>query len=69
VARERNKEKDFINKLSEGLRRIFPNTIHVFEDLEKEDMVSRKKAKKARRKRNAEILLRRSSLSMEGPYK
>jgi putative transposase len=51
--RERNRERDFINKLSAGLRRIFPNTIHVFEDLDKGDMVSRKKAKKPRKKRNA----------------
>jgi putative transposase len=51
--RERNRERDFINKLSAGLRRIFPNTVHVFEDLDKGDMVSRNKAKKSRRKRNA----------------
>ena len=31
---------------------LFPNTIHVFEDLDKEDLVSRKRAKN-RRKRNA----------------
>jgi putative transposase len=53
VRRERNREKDFINKLSAGLRMLFPNTIHVFEDLDKEDLVSRKKVKKNRRKRNA----------------
>jgi putative transposase len=52
VRRERNREKDFINKLSAGLRRLFPNTIHVFEDLDKEDLVSRRRAKN-RRKRNA----------------
>jgi putative transposase len=52
VRRERNREKDFINKLSAGLRMLFPNTIHVFEDLDKEDLVSRKRAKN-RRKRNA----------------
>jgi putative transposase len=52
-ARERNREKDFINKLSAGLRMLFPNTIHVFEDLDKEDLVSRKKRRKKRRKRNA----------------
>jgi putative transposase len=49
VRRERNREKDFINKLSAGLRSLFQNTIHVFEDLDKEDLVSRKN----RRKRNA----------------
>lgn len=52
VRRERNREKDSINKLSAGLRMLFPNTIHVFEDLDKEDLVSRKRAKN-RRKRNA----------------
>jgi putative transposase len=53
VRRERNREKDSINKLSAGLRMLFQNTIHVFEDLNKEDMVSRKKRGKNRRKRNA----------------
>jgi putative transposase len=53
VARERNRERDFINKLATGLRRLFPNTIHVFEDLEKEGLVSKGKASKSRRKRNA----------------
>jgi putative transposase len=53
VRRERNREKDFINKLSAGLRMLFQNTIHVFEDLIKEDLVSRKKRGKNRRKRNA----------------
>jgi putative transposase len=51
VRRERDREKDFINKPSAGLRRILPNPIHVFEDLDKEDLVSRKRAKN-RRKRN-----------------
>jgi putative transposase len=31
---------------------LFQNTVHVFEDLDKEDMVSRKKRAKNRRKRN-----------------
>jgi putative transposase len=53
VARERNREKDFVNKLASGLTRLFPNTIHVFEDLEKEELVSRRKTSKSRRKRNA----------------
>jgi len=35
VAREHNRERDFVNKLASGLTRLFPNTIHVFEDLEK----------------------------------
>jgi putative transposase len=52
VRKERNREKDFINKLSAVLRMLFPNIIHVFEDLDKEDLVSRKRAKN-RRKRNA----------------
>jgi len=53
VARERNRERDFVNKLASGLTRLFPNTIHVFEDLEKEELVSRRKTSKSRRKRNA----------------
>ncbi len=48
-ARERNRVRDFINKLSAGLKILPPNSIHVFEDLDKEDMVSRKKIKKARK--------------------
>jgi putative transposase len=32
---------------------LFQNTIHVFEDLDKEDLVSRKKRRKNMRKRNA----------------
>jgi len=53
VARERNREKDFVNKLASGLTRLFPNTIHVFEGLEKEELVSKRKTSKSRRKRNA----------------
>jgi len=53
VARERDRERDFINKLASGLTRLLPNTTHVFEDLEKEDLVCRKKTSRNRRKRNA----------------
>ena len=53
VAREHNREKDFMNKLAKGLTKLLPNTIHVFEDLGKEDLVSRRKTPKDRRKRNA----------------
>jgi len=53
VARERNRERDFVNKLASGLTRLFPNTIHVFEDLEKEDLVCKKKTSRNRRKRSA----------------
>jgi putative transposase len=53
VTRERNRERDFINKLVSGLTRLLPNTTHVFEDLEKEDLVCRKKTSRNRRKRNA----------------
>ncbi len=35
VARERNRKRDFINKLSAGFRMLLPNSIHVFEDLDK----------------------------------
>ena len=31
---------------------LFPNTVHVFEDLDKEDLVSKEKRGKNRRKRN-----------------
>jgi putative transposase len=34
AAREGNRERDFVNKLVAGLRRILPNSIHVFEDLD-----------------------------------
>jgi putative transposase len=50
VRRERNREKDSINKPSAGLRMLFQNTIHVFEDLDKEDLVSRKRAKNRRKR-------------------
>ena len=53
VKREHNREKDYVNKLANGLATLFPNAVHVFEDLEKEDLVSRKKTPKTRRKRNA----------------
>jgi putative transposase len=53
VARERNRERDFINKLTSGLTRLLLNTIHVFENLDKEDLVSKKRVEKVRRKRNA----------------
>jgi len=53
VKRECNKERDFINKLAKGLATLFPNAVHVFEDLEKEDLVSKKRAPKPRRKRNS----------------
>jgi putative transposase len=43
VRRERDREKDFINKPSAGLRMLSPNIVHVFEDLDREDLVSRKK--------------------------
>jgi len=46
-------KKDFANKLVAGLRRLFQNTVHVFEDLDKEDLVSRRRAEKVRRKSNA----------------
>jgi len=53
VKRERNRERDFINKLAKGLATLFPKAVHVFEDLEKEDLVSKKRAPKPRRKRNS----------------
>jgi len=53
VKRERNREKDFVNKLTKGLATLFLDAAHVFEDLEKEDLVRRRRASKTRRKRNA----------------
>ena len=41
VRRDRDREKDSINKPSAGLRMLFINTIHLFEDLDREDLVSR----------------------------
>jgi putative transposase len=38
---------------------LFQNTIHVFEDLDKEDLVSRKKREKNRKKRNTRTLWKR----------
>jgi len=51
--RGNNREKDYVNKLAKGLVTLFPNAVHVFEDLEKEDLTSKKKTSKSRRKRNA----------------
>jgi len=53
VKRERNRERDFVNRLAKGLAVLFSNSVHVFEDLDKEDLISREKAPKSRRKRNA----------------
>jgi len=53
VRREKNRVKDFINKLASQLTRTFPNTLHVFEDLEKDDMIGKGRVGKDRRKRNA----------------
>jgi putative transposase len=53
VKREHDRESDFVNKLAKGLATLFPNSAHVFEGLEKEELVSRSKAPKSRRKRNA----------------
>jgi putative transposase len=52
-ARERNRVRDFINKLSAGLVRLLPNSIHVFEALDKESLTSKERVSKGRRKRNA----------------
>ena len=41
--RERNRARDFIHKLTTQLARIFPNTEHGFEDLEKRGMYNRRK--------------------------
>ena len=49
-ARERNRVKDFINKLSAGLVRLLPNSIHVFEALDKENLTSRERVYRIRRR-------------------
>ncbi|MEM1898162.1 MAG: zinc ribbon domain-containing protein [Sulfolobales archaeon] len=51
--RERNREMDFINKLVNQITTLLSNTIHVVENLEKEEMVARRRTNKERRKRNA----------------
>ena len=51
--RERNRERDYINKLVKQITTLLPNAIHVVEDLEKRDMVARGRTSKERRKRNA----------------
>ncbi|MEM1651615.1 MAG: zinc ribbon domain-containing protein [Sulfolobales archaeon] len=51
--RERNREKDYINKLVKQITTMFPNAVHVVEDLEKEDLVAKGRTSKNRRKRNA----------------
>jgi putative transposase len=48
-----------MNKPSAGLRMLFPNSIYVFEDLDREDLVSRKRVERKRRKRNARTPWRR----------
>ena len=57
---------DFKNKLSAGLRRLYLNSIHVFEDLDKEDLVSRKKRGKKRRKRNHRTLWKKCIRGYKG---
>ncbi|MEM4054584.1 MAG: zinc ribbon domain-containing protein [Desulfurococcaceae archaeon] len=51
--REKNGEKDFINKLVKQLTTLLPNAVHVVENLEKKDLVARGRTNKERRKRNA----------------
>jgi len=58
-ARERSRVRDFINKLSAGLVRLLPNSIHVFEALDKENLTSKERVSKGRRKRNARTPWRR----------
>ena len=41
--KEKNKAKDYVHKLTTLLTRIFPNTLHGFEDLEKQGMYKRSK--------------------------
>jgi hypothetical protein len=41
AAREGGRERDFVNKLVAGPRRMLPNSIPVFEDLDKGNLVSR----------------------------
>jgi len=39
--REKNRARDFIHKLTTELARMFPDTLHGFEDLEKEEMYNK----------------------------
>jgi hypothetical protein len=57
-AGERNRKRGSKNKLSAGLRRLFPNSVQVLEDLDKQGLVSRKWISRNRRKKNARILWR-----------
>jgi len=56
---ERSRVRDFINKLSAGLVRLLPNSIHVFEALDKESLTSKERVRRVRRKRNARTPWRR----------
>lgn len=51
VRRERNRERDFVNKLAKGLGGMFPGAIHVFEDLENECLASKKRMSRGRREK------------------
>ncbi|MEM1515939.1 MAG: zinc ribbon domain-containing protein [Thermofilum sp.] len=50
--RMRSRERDFLSKLAAQLAATFPNVIFAFEDLDKENLVSRERVPKERRKRN-----------------
>jgi len=53
--REKNNCKDIERKLAIEVVRMFPNTLHVFEDLNKEGMIRRKNNSKNLRKRIARV--------------
>ncbi|MEM4445363.1 MAG: transposase, partial [Thermofilum sp.] len=50
--RLRDRERDFVSKLAKQLAERFPGAIFAFEDLDKENLVSRERVPKERRKRN-----------------
>jgi len=51
--RERNRERDLVNKIVAEIVRKHPNAVHVFEKLDKEGLVRKGRNKKERRKRNS----------------
>ncbi|MEM4790263.1 MAG: hypothetical protein QXP54_02480, partial [Thermofilum sp.] len=53
--RLRDRERDFLSKLAKQLAERFPGAIFAFEDLDKENLVSRERVPKAARKRNSRV--------------
>ncbi|MEM2203723.1 MAG: transposase [Sulfolobales archaeon] len=61
-SREKNRSRDFVHKLTTDLARMFPHTIHGFEDLEKQGMYSNfKKHNREISKQNWKQIIRNMS--------